>query len=276
MCQFDMVPNRTNDLTGSKTIRIVSTKAKKKGFTVALCANGAGEKLPVLMIFKEKGGKLGPRVSKTLTLPPNVAVTASQNGWMTGNLYHWWLNNVYGSNMAPRRLFLVDNYKAHLTEESKTIVENCNSELLFIPAGCTSLVQPMDVSVNRPFKQRMRDLWVQWFAGHTVHGNPKQPSRQDVINWVSDAWNSIKAEMIQEPFVLCGITAAVDCSENKMTFSHVPRVVLEESDEEPSEDNVEEDESPDQHESAEPDEGDEEMVSGDDFEGFDSDVDPSD
>ena len=136
----------------------------------------------------------------------------------------------------------------------------------------------MDVSVNRLFKKRMRDLWVQWFAGHTlrtVHGNPKQPSRQDVINWVSDAWNSIKAEMIQESFVLCGITAAVDGSENKMMFSHVPRVVQEESDEEPSEDDVEEDESPDQHKSAEPDEGDEEMVSGDDFEGFDSDVDPS-
>ena len=230
MCQFDMVPNRTNHSTGSKTIRIASTKATKKGFTVALCANGAGEKLPALIIFKEKGAKLGPRVSQAITIPPNVRISASDNGWMTSQLYHWWLNNVYGSNMAARRLLLVDNYKAHLTEESKTIVKNCNSELVLIPAGCTSLVQPMDVSINRPFKQRMRDLWVQWFAGHTertVHGNPKQPSRQDVINWVSDAWNSIKAETIQESFVLCGITAAV--SENNKMFSHIPRVVLEET-----------------------------------------------
>lgn len=97
----------------------------------------------------------------------------------------------------------------------------------------------------------MRDLWVQWFAGHTertVHGNPKQPSRQDVINWVSDAWNSIKAETIQESFVLCGITAAVDGSENNKMFSHVPRVVLEDrGDEGPSDDDVEDDDSPEQH-----------------------------
>ncbi|KAL5487069.1 hypothetical protein EMCRGX_G019628 [Ephydatia muelleri] len=98
---------------------------------------------------------------------------------------------------------LLGNYKAHMTgDESKRIVdENCNSELIFIPAGCTSLVPPMDVLVNRPFKQHMRDLWVKWFSNHTqrtVHGNPKTPSRQDVINWVSAAWDSIKSDTIQE------------------------------------------------------------------------------
>ena len=35
MCRFDMVPGRTN---GKCSIRIVSTKATKKGFTVALAA----------------------------------------------------------------------------------------------------------------------------------------------------------------------------------------------------------------------------------------------
>lgn len=149
MCRFDMVPTRTNDSIGRKSIRIVSTKATKKGFTVALCANGAGEKVPAVIIFKENGGKLGPRVREKINCPPNVLVMASTNGWMTSNLYHWWLNTVYGSDMAARRLLLVDNYKAHVTDESKRIVnENCNSELIFVPAGCTSLVQPMDVSIN--------------------------------------------------------------------------------------------------------------------------------
>ena len=68
MCRFDMAFNRTNHTVGSKTVRIGTTKASKKGFTVALAANGAGEKLPALIIFKEKGGKLGPRFSKLLTI----------------------------------------------------------------------------------------------------------------------------------------------------------------------------------------------------------------
>ena len=46
MCRFDMAPSRTNDIVGKRSIRIVSTKATKKGFTVALAAKGNGKKLP--------------------------------------------------------------------------------------------------------------------------------------------------------------------------------------------------------------------------------------
>ena len=38
MCRFDMVPSRTNDVTGKRSIRIVSTKAKKEG--VYSCTSG--------------------------------------------------------------------------------------------------------------------------------------------------------------------------------------------------------------------------------------------
>ena len=69
-----------------------------------------------------------------------------------------------------------------------TMESKCNSDIVLIPAGCTPLVQPMDVSVNRPFKALMREQWVTWFSTHTLHtkhGNLKQPTMQDVINWVS-------------------------------------------------------------------------------------------
>ena len=45
MCRFDMALSRMNDVVGKRSIRIVSAKAKKKGFTVALvAAKGSGEK----------------------------------------------------------------------------------------------------------------------------------------------------------------------------------------------------------------------------------------
>ena len=53
MCQFDMPPPRTNSKKGVKTVRIKTTRAEKKGFTVALAATASGEKLPALIIFKE-------------------------------------------------------------------------------------------------------------------------------------------------------------------------------------------------------------------------------
>ena len=47
-------------MRGSRTIRIKTTKAEKKGFTVALAATAAGAKLPAV-IFKERNGILGER-----------------------------------------------------------------------------------------------------------------------------------------------------------------------------------------------------------------------
>ena len=81
----------------------------------------------------------------------------------------------------------------------------------------------MDVSVNHPFKALMREQWVTWFSTHTQHtkhGNLKQLMKQDVINWVSKAWESVTMETIVESFLLCGITPKVDGSENHKMFSH--------------------------------------------------------
>ena len=62
MVRFDMPRGKTNNVRGQKDIRIKTTKAEKKGFTVALATTAAGEKLPAVIFFKEKGGVLGSRV----------------------------------------------------------------------------------------------------------------------------------------------------------------------------------------------------------------------
>ena len=52
---------------------------KKKGFTVALYASAAGEKLPAYIVFKERGSNLGTRVTAALTFPDNVKASVSIN-----------------------------------------------------------------------------------------------------------------------------------------------------------------------------------------------------
>lgn len=95
MCRFDMAPSQSNSKRGERTIRIENTRAEKKGFTVALAATASGEKLPAVIVFKERGGKLGTRVKSKLKIPENVRVRASSNGQMTAPEYHHWLTNVF-------------------------------------------------------------------------------------------------------------------------------------------------------------------------------------
>lgn len=76
--RFDQPQGYTNNIGGECHIRIATTGAHKKGFTVALCATADGQKLPAYIIFKERGGELGKRVKAKLTYPHNVRVTATK------------------------------------------------------------------------------------------------------------------------------------------------------------------------------------------------------
>ena len=58
MVRFDMPSRQTSALQSQKTIQMKTTKAEKKGFTVALAAAASGKKFPAFLIFKERNGKL--------------------------------------------------------------------------------------------------------------------------------------------------------------------------------------------------------------------------
>ena len=57
-----------------------------------------------------------------------------------------------------------------------------------MPGVCTSLLQPFDVCLNKPFKDEMRKLWNNWMTEGdkplTAAGNLKGPSIPLVIGWV--------------------------------------------------------------------------------------------
>ena len=227
MVRFDMPSRHTNEIRGKKTVRVKTTGAQKKGFTVALAATASGGKLPAYIIFKEQGGVLCVRVKRALTFPSNVRVRATTNGWMTKEKYHQWLRIVY-SKHDHQRLLIIDNYKPHLAADSMTIAEEeCNSEIVVVPGGCTGLAQPMDKSVNKPFKEMIRGYWAEWMRlprAKTAAGNLKQPTRQDVIDWVSRAWDSLSVGVLKHSFLVC----ALDGSEDHLVSEDIPAVDTEE------------------------------------------------
>ncbi len=63
--------------------------------------------------------------------------------------YHHWLQCVFKSQ-AKRRILVVDSYKPHKAEESIEIAKRrCNSDVIIIPGGCTSIIRPWtNVSTN--------------------------------------------------------------------------------------------------------------------------------
>ncbi|XP_041366065.1 tigger transposable element-derived protein 6-like [Gigantopelta aegis] len=224
MVRFDTVPKYTNEVKGAKTVRISHTGGAKKGCTVALTASANGDKRKALIIFKEKNGVIGPRVLPTLKVPDNVLITATENGWMTTVKVHHFIRHVWGPNDDDtRRLLILDAYKPHTCQSSTDRFDEYETDIVTVPGGCTGLVQPMDTHVNKVFKERIKQQWCEWFklAKRNCRGNYVQPTRQNIIDWISVAWEAVEEGTIRGAFKSCGISLPLDGSRNYLLSSRL-------------------------------------------------------
>ncbi|CAG8810625.1 12418_t:CDS:1, partial [Racocetra fulgida] len=57
-----------------------------------------------------------------------------------------------GGQENERSLLVFDSFRAHITDAVKKKLQENNNDLVVIPGGLTSVCQPLDVSINRPFK----------------------------------------------------------------------------------------------------------------------------
>jgi len=66
-----------------------------------------------------------------------------------------------GGLLKKPSLLVCDQFKAHVTELTKRLATKMKTHLAAIPGGLTSPLQPLDISVNKPFK----DLCMRNFLG---------------------------------------------------------------------------------------------------------------
>lgn len=91
-------------------------------------------------------------------------------------------------------------------------------EVLKIPGGTTSVLQPPDVSVNKPFKSGMRKRWDEWMSNgereYTKNRNRKKATYELISKWVSETWKEIGQDLLIKSFEASGLTLDPDGSEN--------------------------------------------------------------
>ena len=114
-----------------------------------------------------------------------------------------WLEKVWSKRpggLKKPSLLVCDQFKAHVTESTKRLATKLKTHLAVIPGGLTSQLQPLDISVNKPFKGFMREEWTNCFETPTHHitptGKVKRPSILNVCEWVKNSWQGVKSETI--------------------------------------------------------------------------------
>ncbi|KAM7314107.1 hypothetical protein ISCGN_003892 [Ixodes scapularis] len=217
MVRMDNSATRTNNVAGENSIRIANTGCVRRGFTVALAARASGAKLPAFVVLKEPTGRIPARAFMALRIPTNVRLTSSENGWMTTDICLEWLSRVWGPDIDDvRRLLVIDQAPIHKTKVVMDTAEASATDIVHIPGGCTGILQPADVYWNKSFKDSLHTSWAEFMrkGDKTPKGNLRKPSRQDVLNFVSKAWAAVPEDMIAQSFKGCGISGALDGSED--------------------------------------------------------------
>ena len=81
-------------------------------------------------------------------------------GWMDENCIRLWIDKVWskrpGGLLKKYSLLVLDQFRAHITETTKKNFKEVKTQIAVIPGGLTSQLQPLDVSINKPFKVLMR------------------------------------------------------------------------------------------------------------------------
>ena len=132
-----------------------------------------------------------------------------------------WIHQQWKPVCSGDMLLALDVHKAQTTDAiQECLRKDCKTEPVFVSTCTTSIVQPVDVVFNAPFKaavEREATKHLQENLNSYVEGRINASEHRVLFTkWVGAAWEELlsKTEMIVRSFEKCGISVAPDGSED--------------------------------------------------------------
>ncbi len=175
-----MNPKDTIDRRGMGTINLQMAGGDSRRVIVGVTIKGSGHQLPSLVVFKGKSihfctvntvsnilvdcciltagmpnGTIARR--EVPTLPEGSIYRLNEKAWYNEQIMLDWIKHVlapYAATALPGIIPILfwDQFRVHKMGRIVNAIQALGVQVEFIPAGCTGLVQPVDVGFNRAFK----------------------------------------------------------------------------------------------------------------------------
>ena len=101
-------------------------------------------------------------------------------------------------------MLVLDSFRGHTTLEVKECFKKHGIHIAVIPGDCTPFLQPLDLTVNRSFKARMRQRWLSWLSRDdnpmTRSGNVRSISPVKFKQFIDDAFQETPYSVIVNGF----------------------------------------------------------------------------
>jgi hypothetical protein len=132
---------------------------EKEWLSVLACVNAAGSSIPSFYIFRG----LRFRRNYIKDCENGATMAMQQKTWMIGFLFFNWLDHfithvqaLYGVSTTNRHLLIVDGHNSHVTIEVVKKAAKAGIDMVSLPSHTSHALQPLDVSVFKPFKTAFR------------------------------------------------------------------------------------------------------------------------
>ena len=164
---FCFTDGPTYEDTGSSTVWVRSGAyaLKKQQNTIQLTIFSDGEpRVKPLVIFRGKGQQNS--LAERVRYDTRVTVCFQPNAWCEEATMGRWSRDCWKPNTLPDTSLIADIHRAQTINAIKDLLRECNTDLVLVPAGCTSLVQPINIAFNKPFKSSIEKLAMQHMHDH--------------------------------------------------------------------------------------------------------------
>lgn len=185
--------------TGRRTYVLQSdddagVKQSKKRISILVVAamDGALEKMVVI------NNSRCPRAFDAINrdpsrLPSCISWKSNRKAWMTTEIFKDWLqefNRKMNSEKRQTILFL-DNFSAH--QAAVEVTDLSNVAVKFLPANCTSIIQPVDQGIGNALKIRYRKYLLEHMSNMVFLDKPAREGVNILRTcvWLARAFNSL-------------------------------------------------------------------------------------
>ena len=215
---FVLVSKYTMNKKGDKRVSILGTNDYRQitgTFAVAM----AGTFLPIQLIYKGSTNRCHPNYN----FLKDFHITHTSNHWANESTSLDFLNEIlipYVNRMReelamPHQpwLLIADVFKGQWTGPVKDLVRQSNGKMSAIPNNWTNYYQPLDLSVNKPCKDFLRNEAQSWYSEQII----KQISIVKPLHakWITKFYDYIrsKPEIVRNGWEKSKIT---ECIKEKM------------------------------------------------------------
>ena len=221
------VSNWTMEKTGNKQITI-SGLGDKREMTGLLSITLSGELLPPQVLY----GGLTDGCHPKFNFPEEWDIFHTENHWSNSSSMLRFVDKIiipYVESIREKlplaranqyALCIFDVFAAHRNPELIEKLKENHIHMVYVPASCTDQLQPLDLKVNKYFKDQLRTEFNKWYSQKVADALANQTAIDDIkidlrasalkplhANWLVAAVERLKkqSELIKSAFAEAGI-----------------------------------------------------------------------